>query len=526
MHRTGTSRQWLPLVICTMTAMVVGLAQQQLISRSTGADSAAPAANSGGGLPPGKQPAFQGWDKPAAVLVLTGEQQAYLEPCGCTENQTGGLARRADLFHQLWARKWPTVAVDVGGDLDGRRLSRDQAMLKLEFFRKALQHMRYSGVALGREELRLGSEKLFELHSLWSSEDDFDLPFLSANVTLLSTRDIGTPLEYRIVEAGGRRFGITSVIGRTRAKDLPETDESLLRIDDPKQSLAGVLPRMKAERPDILVLLAHAEDEESIELAKAFPDFHVVVTAGGPEDPEGKEERIGNTLFVQVGRKGKHTACVAVTGPRERPVLKFELVEMDRHRFGNAPEMTQLMREYQQQIIDQRPDHNFELTFDRQATFVGVDQCKDCHKQAYDVWVKTGHANAFESLKHGRHDEPKESIVDRQYDPECLACHVTGWAPQDALRYRSGFVDFASTPHLAGQQCENCHGPGSRHVELELEFQKSNKMTDALEKARDDVRETRACDDCHDHDNSPNFDYEIYWHGRDGKIAVEHSGVD
>src|SRR5436190_6977739 len=78
--------------------------------------------------------AFKGWEKPAAVLILTGEQQGYLEPCGCTENQAGGLARRMELFHQMWQKGWPTLALDVGGNLNKDRLTREQAKFKLDFF--------------------------------------------------------------------------------------------------------------------------------------------------------------------------------------------------------------------------------------------------------------------------------------------------------------------------------------------------------------------------------------------------------
>ena len=37
---------------------------------------------------------FTDWPKPQAVLVITGELDGYIEPCGCTgkENQRGALA--------------------------------------------------------------------------------------------------------------------------------------------------------------------------------------------------------------------------------------------------------------------------------------------------------------------------------------------------------------------------------------------------------------------------------------------------
>jgi hypothetical protein len=474
--------------------------------------------------------AFEGWDNPAAVLVLTGQQQAYLEPCGCTENQAGGLARRTDLFHQLWKRGWPTVAVDVGGNPSKDRLHREQALLKMDFFRKASAQMKYKAWGLGIEELKLGADKLFALHSEWSADDGY-VPFVSANVTLFGTRDIGTPLEYRVVSAGGIKFGITSVIGRTdphpangvsRIPELASVDPSLLKMEDPAAVLPGVVRKMKAEGAQVLILLAHAGEEESKALAKGFD---VVVTASGPEDPIRKEQRVGNTLYIEPGMKGKHAPCVAVFNRGGKFEFKFELVELDRDRFKNAPEMTQLMREYQKRIELERPDGSFQIPFDpaqRELAFVGVDQCKGCHQAEYDVWKKSRHAYATESLSHGRADEPKEYVVDRKFDPECIACHATGWHPQRAERYLTGFVDLQKTPHLAGQQCENCHGPGSAHVTLEQAFAEDKKTTPALTAAREALMNTRDCEDCHDHDNSPHFDFDKYWNGEGGREPVKH----
>ena len=41
---------------------------------------------------------------PAGVLLISGEQVGYLEPCGCTEGQLGGLGRRYDLVERLRAQ--------------------------------------------------------------------------------------------------------------------------------------------------------------------------------------------------------------------------------------------------------------------------------------------------------------------------------------------------------------------------------------------------------------------------------------
>ena len=53
---------------------------------------------SGGLAQPETGPLFRGWGKPAVALVFTGQQYGYLQPCGCSSPQLGGLTRRLDII--------------------------------------------------------------------------------------------------------------------------------------------------------------------------------------------------------------------------------------------------------------------------------------------------------------------------------------------------------------------------------------------------------------------------------------------
>src|SRR2546426_3771802 len=54
--------------------------------------------------PPAGPPLFRDWPKPDVALLLTGEQNGYLQPCGCSAIQLGGLARRYNFSQSLGKR--------------------------------------------------------------------------------------------------------------------------------------------------------------------------------------------------------------------------------------------------------------------------------------------------------------------------------------------------------------------------------------------------------------------------------------
>ena len=62
--------------------------------------------------------------------------------------------------------------------------------------------------------------------------------------------------------------------------------------------------------------------------------------------------------------------------------------------------------------------------------------------------VLPGHTPMLASLAVGEmwyRKGQEKTWISRIYDPECLSCHVTGWEPQNVLRYHSGYIDRQST---------------------------------------------------------------------------------
>ena len=482
-----------------------------------------PAATGKGQAPAAGQPEplLADWKTPAAVLLLTGEQHGYLEPCGCSIDQLGGMARRADLVRMLTEeRKWPVAGLDVGGV---PKRNRRQDQIKYLALFEAFKAMNYGAVAVGLEELKFGADFLLQQQVADPEEAKKAVALMSANVALYDPPLEGWPVSSRVIHVGTAKIGVTAIVGHSLRNEVaPAGAMSNITIRDPAEVLPAAIAALQAEKPDFLVLLSHGSIEEAEQLAKKFPAFSLILTAGGPEEPDKKPVVIGKTWVLQAGHKGKRVGVLGYFPDNKQERFRYDLVALDDKRFKNHPKMRELMKTYQQQLLDEAIATSDELRFKHPSghAFVGAEKCGECHTKAFEHWKTTPHAKAYTTLITGR--EGDTDPISRIHDPECLACHVTGWEPKEMLRFDTGFISAERTPLLLHQQCENCHGPGSHHVSLqEKSAGDANSVTaDELKAGQASVRRTLAqaksgdCAKCHDSDNDPHFTpdaFDKYW---------------
>jgi hypothetical protein len=477
---------------------------------------------------PAKDPAFLTWPKPQLALVITGEQHGYFEPCGCTANQLGGMSRRAGLFAKIEELGWTVRGLDVGGL---SRRTGPQAQLKFETTLAALRQLKYVSLAMGPEELHLDPGYLLSQHL---TDGETPLQFLGANLVFFGSKELGTPLDSTILSFDGLKVGITSVMSDTiRKQVIPDRtpDEAAaadLQWTDPSAAIKEVLAKFDSEQVNFRILLSQSTDEEIQKQATEFPQFDIIVAADG-KDGDQVPEMLGTTRMLRVGEKGKTAGVVGIYPDDSENPVRYELVTISGEQFGESKSMIELMAGYQTQLKDTAiVKSDRAVPHPSGASFVGASKCAECHTKAFEIWKNTPHAHALESLDpvHKRTGHERLNGIVRSFDPECLSCHVTGWDPQEYIRFQSGFIHEAFADEasekgleelLAGNQCENCHGPGSRHIEL-IEL-------DQTEEAAKHVRLTlenaeRSCTTCHDADNSPEFHFQKYWD------QVKHYGKD
>jgi hypothetical protein len=460
--------------------------------------------------------AWRQWPDPVAMLVVTGQQHGYIEPCGCTglDRQKGGIARRFTFIKELQDKGWPLMAIDAGNQV--RRFGR-QAEVKLQQTVRALKMMDYQVVGFGPEDLRLG---VGELLAVAAGESADDTIFASANVVLI---DRSLLPETKVVNVGGLNIGVTSILDPDSLDTKPSDD---ITVGDKAEAAARALTSFRQDRLAFRVLMFYGKEEDARKLVQEVPGYDLLVVAGGYGEPTYQPELIEgtNTRMIVTGDKGMYAGLV---GLYDRGELRYARVPLT-HEFEDAPEMRQIMKEYQ----DQLRDIGLEglgllppIPHSSGQSFVGSEKCGECHTTAFDIWEGTPHALATDHIV-----EPLEERGDvpRHFDPECLSCHVTGWNPQEYYPYLSGYLELEASAHLHGSGCENCHGPGSDHVAAEA------VGSDVSEARRDQLRAAMVlpldkakeqCMTCHDLDNSPDFHEEdafedIYW------PEVEHYGMD
>ena len=330
---------------------------------------------------------LDGWKKPAIALLLSGEQHGYLEPCGCSETQSGGMARRADLVQKLVQdRGWDVVGLDLGGTL---KRSRQQDQIKFDKLFEAFKQLNYAAVGVGVEELKLGADFLLSRKIVDPDELTKSAALVSANIMLFDQPDLEWPMPYRLIEKSGVRIGVTSIFGTSLAdKVAPAGVTTNIQVKNPDDVLPGVIKTLEELKPDLMVLLCHGNEAESLKYAKAYPQFRIVLAAGGYEEPDGKPVSVGESWVLNVGHKGKRVGVLGFYPDNNEQPFRFELIQLDKDRFQNHPSMRALMKEYQQQLEDEGIAASEQLLVGRHAsgqTFVGAEKCADCHTKAFDV---------------------------------------------------------------------------------------------------------------------------------------------
>lgn len=389
------------------------------------------------------------------------------------------MARRATYFNKIWDENLPLLVLD-GGDLFGDRNRR--AQIQGEFLAKQTASFGYDAIGLGERDLNYGFEFLQQMIA------EYDLPFTNANVRNAATGELLLP-EYLVIERGGVRFGICSVLGPAHRITTMAARDVEYEVADPVTVLQQLVPRLR-ELSDCVVLLSHFGEQPTETVLEQVPTVDIVVLGHALRSfdrprtvhrafvlaavPEG--QRIGRAdLGIDLQTGQVMTAQIALTALDEA--------------FEHDPVMLAEVDAFKQRVDDLRDAQRAAFPRDQGSPaeqFLGDNNCKACHTEIHRQWRKTSHSRAHLSLR-GRN---------MQSEPECLVCHTTGY------RHYNGF-DEHERANLSNVQCEACHGYGTQH----------DRTGEMLKVARESCTRCHVDSErpCHDEHKDEAFDYARFW---------------
>jgi hypothetical protein len=487
---------------------------------------------------------FLGWNRtPDVAIVVSGQMEGYLQPCGCSSPQKGGLARRYNFIESLKKKGWPVAAVDLG---DIAQPAGPQQRLKYDVSMKALKAMGYQAVGIGKNEFLM---PLTDALAEYSIQNAKPRPVVTNLANTEKEGELFFDLnvrKYEVFQAGTLKLGVLGAVSAGRAKKiteaLPPTEREIKFLE--KQA-PRALTELGSQKVDVGILLYHGSEKEAMDCAEllhktrqteaGFAPVQIMVCSTNIDEPPSyavKDSKFPNTSIITVGHRGKYVGVVGVWKTDKGLDFKYQLVAIGpeyetKEGHEKANPISGLLEKYAEDARDgnylarfPRGHHETQATF-KDAKYVGSDRCAGCHAAADKVWAGSNHARAFATLVH----KAKQPTL-RQFDGECVVCHTVGF------KYHTGYYDppRGATPKqsekhnakLLNVGCESCHGPGSNHTnnpqnqalypyinpyrptEKERDPKTPQKVKEELLRKRM-LRIDTFCQTCHDMDN------DVHW---------------
>lgn len=409
------------------------------------------------------------------LIVFSGEELGSLEPCGCFEGQIGGISRRSFLIDSFRKQKKTVIPVSLG-DLP-KGFGRQQE-IKTEILCRAMDEMGYVAHNLGEKDIEIGLPLISYL------SQTYKVKFLSSNLEFIDPLPL--ELNQRLIKecSDAARSCKVGFIGIVSQSLISDHFSDCINVRDPVEALRPLVKDLRGS-VDLIVLLSHAPLEESIEIAKLFPEIGLIITGHGIEEPEDVVTYLNNTLIVTTGTMGKRLGVVKYSMDKSGLTRKSVSLMPLGHSQKDSQGMASLLKEYQQMLIDEDlMSKTVQAPLQDGASYAGSAACGICHKTVYRHWLKTRHGTAYNTLVD----------IGHQYDPECIQCHTTGYG------YVSGFLTEKENKNLIDVGCESCHGAGSLHIA---------NVNDKSYRYR--ATGEGRCDTCHDSEHSLKFKFDEYW---------------
>jgi len=247
-------------------------------------------------------------------ILYTGETHGMLYTCSCPVETDGGVARRATLIKELRNKNPNTLLLDSGGFFAGGLLDEFTQNTDLDAVRtvinvKAMDVMGYDAVNVGDDEFNFGKQ------FLESGISNAKINFISSNIKAQGVKP------FLIKEIDGINFGIIGLTGAFTASKAKGS-----QLTDPKVALKSTIEYLKNNGVDIIVVLSHLGENESLNLAKEVSDIDILIT-GHSVTKEKFEPKIGSTIIVRPAWQGRRLGKLSLQ-IKDKKISSFKAEEI------------------------------------------------------------------------------------------------------------------------------------------------------------------------------------------------------
>jgi hypothetical protein len=426
-------------------------------------------------------------NKPAQSISIAWnyDTSGYLETCGCSAKQLGGLARRATKLEQLRAAG-PVLAIEGAHVVEDRG---EFQLFKAQMIVEALNLMDYGAMMVGVREAQHGTEGLGKLVA------GAKFPVFSAN---MQAADAPWLKRYATVEIGGTQVAITGV-------SQPELVNFELgagiTFSDADAALKEVLPEMR--KADLQVICLEGHPEWLDQMTARHRSSADLFLSGNRQEGADLEFHADPPRINSFDR-GRYMGLV--TADRTPSGFNFSGLNLPlSDDLDNGEAVQKLLDETYKPQLKDKFFEIFKGTLPQ--LFMPPEYCGDCHPKELEIYNTTLHSHALETLE-------KKS---QTYNPDCMKCHVTYDPSEDKLH---------------SMNCVTCH----TNITEDHVWQATTDPKTVVKPETPVTTYTYEwCYQCHDPLNSANF--EAHWpqyinkiyHGGDMSAAIkaaEAMGID
>jgi hypothetical protein len=448
---------------------------------------------------------------PTVRLILASDVAGALEPCGCTKDQLGGMNHLGAWVSQNPGHVPASVFASVGplfymnDKADPDRADQDKA--KADTIARVLRRMNFGAFAPGTNDWVDGPGELAKRAAASGATAIVAATPPSPDIASMAVREYGglkvgfvgygqpaapgNLLAADVVRAGvaeARKLGANvlvalAAVGRGEAKRIADAvpeltavvvgsvkangdgnttapqgeqvgDVLVVQAANHLQSVAVLdLYVREPVEPAHLIKFADATGLEQSarreELARQIDDLHVKIAAW-QRDPTIAPADIDARRKDLARLEAEREALDAKRPPAKGSFFRYAIKEV-RESLGTDPGIESEMLTYYK-AVDDRNRAAFAGRMPPAAApdgahYLGVDACTTCHEGPRKVWNGTPHAHAYATLANQF----------KEFNLDCVSCHVTGYD-------RPGGSSVTHVAGLTDVQCENCHGPGSKHA--------------------------------------------------------------